>query len=1237
MSEQDKRADRLDWLFAPLGEIESYRQLREAVKKPGVVCATGLDDSQRLHMLAGLARESDRMLLFVTATDQLAQKAADDLLALFHGRVQLLPAREINFMRVAAASGDLAARRIEALGAAMAGGLRALVAPVDALMYRLMPAKTFRRAVVRLEEGMTIEPQELMRKFAEAGYERTDVVESRGQCALRGGIVDIFPVGRASALRLEFFDDELDSLRDFDPMSQRSTDRVTKAWVLPAHETLLNAEEAGAAADRIEAALNSRLREAGGGSSRQKEIEDAFDLTPWDEFAREISDSLDELPSLDDMGAGVEKARAKAAEQPALKPVSALSELEKQFLPRIEALRETHICPAAESLMPYLYEQTECVMDYLRDPIVVLDQPDRLRTRCENRMLEFEEQYKAALERETALPGQANLLFDYDDLLVRMTAGTAVATMPLAVSMNDLRFRGVFRFEGLNGGGYQSNLRELAREVKVWKKEGWRVALLAGGVARGQRLSRTLEELGSPVPFAENVTGLTPGVPVIVPMGISRGFQYVAQKMCVVSETDIYGAQRQKNRSSWRAGEKISAFTDLAVGDYVVHEAYGIGQYMGTERIQVGGAWGDYLLIRYQGSDRLYVPTDQLDRVQKYIGSEDAPPKINKLSGNEWQKQKAKVKASIEEIAEDLVELYAERHDAEGHAFAPDTPWQREFEDKFPYEETEDQLRAIEEIKRDMESPQAMDRLLCGDVGYGKTEVALRAIFKCVMDGKQAVLLAPTTILVQQHYQTILRRMDGYPIRVEALSRFRTPAEQRAVIESLRQGSTDIVVGTHRLLGADIGFHDLGLLVVDEEQRFGVKHKETIKKLKKNVDVLTLSATPIPRTLHMSMVGIRDMSLLRTPPEERYPVQNYVVEYSDGLIRDAILREIGRDGQVYVLYNRVQSIERFYERLRRLVPEARVAIGHGQMREHQLEDVMLDFYDGKYDVLLCTTIIEAGLDVPRANTLIVIDADRFGLAQLYQIRGRVGRSNRLAYAYLTVQPGKVLTENADKRLAAIREFTEFGAGFRVAMRDLEIRGTGNLLGNQQSGHMAAVGYDLYVKMIEETVQKLRGDVKLGDIQTKMEIRIDAYLPGDYVPTDKQRIDVYKKIALIDSAASRADLLEELIDRFGDPTRPVMNLIDIAHLKGLCGRIGVDNVSIRRGFLAMRFAPTARPDPEKLLAVLSKYQKRLILSATVPPVLMVNAGALPADDLVRAGIPIMEEVADAIAPKESAAP
>ncbi|MBE5774730.1 MAG: transcription-repair coupling factor, partial [Clostridiales bacterium] len=595
------------------------------------------------------------------------------------------------------------------------------------------------------------------------------------------------------------------------------------------------------------------------------------------------------------------------------------------------------------------------------------------------------------------------------------------------------------------------------------------------------------------------------------------------------------------------------------------------------------------------------------------------------LSGGEWQRQKSKVKQSIQEIAGDLLKLYAQRESIPGHAFDPDTPWQREMEDAFPYEETPDQLAAIEDIKRDMEKPKIMDRLLCGDVGYGKTEVALRAVFKAVMGGKQAALLAPTTILVQQHYATMLNRFAGFPVKVETLSRFKTAAEQKKIIQQLKDGEIDVVVGTHRLLAKDIEFKNLGLLVVDEEQRFGVVHKEGIKKMKKSVDVLTLTATPIPRTLHMSMVGIRDMSLLQSPPEERYPVQTYVVEYSDGLVRDAILRELSRGGQVYVLHNRVQTIEVMYTRLKKLVPEARIAIGHGQMREHALEDVMMDFYEGKFDVLLCTTIIEAGLDVPRANTMIVCDADRFGLSQLYQLRGRVGRSNRLAYCYLTVSPTKVLTETADKRLTAIREFTEFGSGFRVAMRDLEIRGAGNLLGSEQSGFMASVGYDLYVKMIEETVHEMRGDVSMGDIETRVDVKVDAYLPQEYISNDLLRVEMYKKIASIRNRDNRDDLIEELIDRFGDPNRPVMNLIDIAHLKALCSKIGIDYVSSKGDELHMRFSMSADIDLIRVLTAVRAQQRYLRVMGGNPPTLVYYERGKTQEELMRGAVKVMENV------------
>ena len=866
------------------------------------------------------------------------------------------------------------------------------------------------------------------------------------------------------------------------------------------------------------------------------------------------------------------------------------------------------------------------LLDYFDDPILVLDQPERVRERAENRFLEFKEMFTAAVEHGDALGIQAQLLLTYDELLAHMDGRSMIIANPFLRSDSDFRPQAVVQIEGRNAAGYQANIQELKLDIDKWREDGWQIALLAGGKARSERLLGALESLECPADFPEEwPERIAPGRPVILPLALNRGFIYPEIRFALVSESDIYGVSRQKKRARARSGEKIAAFTDLKVGDYVVHENHGVGQFMGVVRLASEGTYRDFLHIRYQGTDKLYVPTDQLDRVQKYIGSEGEAPRLNRLSGGEWQRQKAKVRQSIQDIAGDLLKLYAQREAAPGHAFDRDTPWQREFEDNFPYEETPDQLAAIEEIKRDMERPRPMDRLLCGDVGYGKTEVALRAIFKAVMGGKQAAMLAPTTILVQQHYATMVNRFSGFPVRVEVLSRFKTASEQKQILQQLRDGSIDVIVGTHRLLAKDVEFKDLGLLVVDEEQRFGVAHKEAIKKLKKNIDVLTLTATPIPRTLHMSMVGIRDMSLLQSPPEERYPVQTYVVEYSDGLVRDAILRELARGGQVYVLYNRVQTIEVMYARLKRLVPEARIAVGHGQMREHALEDVMLDFYDGKFDVLLCTTIIEAGLDVQRANTLIVCNADQFGLSQLYQLRGRVGRSNRLAYAYLTVSPNKVLTEAADKRLNAIREFTEFGAGFRVAMRDLEIRGAGNLLGSEQSGFMASVGYDLYVKMIEDTVREMRGDASLGDIETRVDLKVDAYLPSEYVQDDLLRVEMYKKIASIRNRDAREDLIEELIDRFGDPKRPVMNLIEIASLKALCAQIGVDYVCAKGDELWMRFSISADIDLVRVLVAIQKQPQCLRVQGGNPPTLVYFKRGKDAETLLKGAVSAMESV------------
>ncbi|MBQ4089289.1 MAG: transcription-repair coupling factor [Clostridia bacterium] len=1232
--------DRFACLYAPLEELSHFNELVSSLKAGGVSALYGPDDTQRAHMLAAAQRKLGRPMLVLAPNDVAAQRLAEDMNALTDGGCVFMPARDVSFLKTAASSRELSMRRIEALGAAVVGELKALIAPIDAVMHRLMPAAAFREKVLMIDESMCIQPGDLMEKLTQAGYERVQLVEARGQCALRGGILDVYPVGEPNALRIEFFDDEIDSIRSFDVMTQRSISRRESARIFPAAEMLPRDEECLRAAHELEYMLRSRTGEMGDGD-RQKQLEEEFDLIPMEDFLEltYVGGSEDELPEFGDLFAEKPKKAKKTETKPKPKkpPVKSVAEkiappkngLERNFSGTLDALETGRRVDGLDALLPVLLDYRDTAADYLDDPVIVFDQPERLRERCENRMLEFKEQYTAALQRDEALPAQGELLLTYDELLAKYEKYARLIANPFMRTEQDFRPKALIKPECRNATGYQTNIKELARDLKTWIAEGWRVALLSGGVARGQRLEGALKQHEVVAHYAEEVPGqLETGKPAIFPLAIGRGFIYPEIKFAVVSESDVYGGGHQRKRGKVKSGEKLAAFTELKVGDYVVHENHGIGQYMGTIRLSSDGTYRDFLHIRYQGSDKLYVPTDQLDRVQKYIGSEGEAPKLNRLSGGEWQRQKAKVKTSIRELAGELIKLYAHREATPGHAFDPDTPWQRELEDAFPYDETPDQLTAIEEIKRDMERPKIMDRLLCGDVGYGKTEVALRAIFKCVMGGKQAALLAPTTILVQQHLATMMNRFHGFPVRIESLSRFKTAAEQKAIMKQLKNGEIDVVVGTHRLLAKDVEFKDLGLLVVDEEQRFGVAHKEGIKKLKRTVDVLTLTATPIPRTLHMSMVGIRDMSLLQSPPDERYPVQTYVVEYSDGLVRDAILRELSRGGQVYVLYNRVQTIDMMYARLKKLVPEARIGIGHGQMREHALEDVMMDFYEGKFDVLLCTTIIEAGLDVPRANTLIVCDADRFGLSQLYQIRGRVGRSNRLAYAYFTVNPAKVLTENADKRLSAIREFTEFGSGFRVAMRDLEIRGAGNLLGSEQSGFMASVGYDLYVKMIDDTVKEMRGDVSQGDVDTRVDLKMDAYLPQDYVYNDILRVEMYKKIASVRTDDDRDDLIEELIDRFGDPNRPVMNLIDIAQMKNLCSRLGIDLVSMKGDKMHMRFSIAADIDFMLVLMAAKKHEQNLRVLGNNPPVLVYfDKPKMGPEDLIKGAVTVMTEVVE----------
>ena len=1192
------------FLFDLLHGYAPYEQMvEESGKGAAVIAASGLAGAQKAHLACALAAQTGRPLLFLCDSEKAVSRAMEDISALMGGGVSSFPAREITFYQEVAASREVTCRRIETLQRLITGETRAVVAPMDALLHRVMPRALFHAHTLRLSVGQSMPTDALCSRLLGAGYTREYMVEGKGQFSLRGGIVDIYPADSLHAVRIEFFDDEIDSIRLFDVMSQRSQSNLQEIVIPPASEAPVPLEDAASRADALLELLERQ--KAAYERAQTKEKPEA---------------TLADLP--------LEEGEV-AAPEAFTRGSRTMERFEENLQAAAGQLREGVASRMLEKFIHLLYAQTETLLDYMNRPIIVLDEPEALYARMDSRTGEFDQAFKSALERGDALAGQSTLLLTSDEVLSCMQGQTLLAMTSILRPVERLRPTLLCPMGGMGAGSYGGRAREMCADVSRWMQDGWRVVILSGGAARGERMRTSFEDEGIRTTFDElGERPPQPGECRIYPMMLSEGFQYPALKLTVIVEGDVYGAKGSKGRARKKEGSKIASFTDLNVGDYVVHETHGIGIYQGTTRLVSEGAARDYLMVQYFGSDKLYIPVDHLDRIQKYIGSgEGAAPKLSHLGGKDWDKQKSKVRESLKELAFDLVKLYAERRKNKGHAFGKDTLWQQEFEENFPYEETPDQLQATEEIKRDMEREEPMDRLLCGDVGYGKTEVALRAAFKAVMDGRQVAILAPTTILAQQHYNTLMRRFEGFPIEAAVLSRFVSPKEQKETLARLKDGSVDVIVGTHRLLAKDVKFKDLGLLIVDEEQRFGVGHKETIKNMKKTVDVLTLSATPIPRTLHMSMVGIRDMSLLETPPQARYPVQTYVMEYQDSVIRDAILRELARGGQVFFLYNRVGSIDLCFKQLSQLVPEARIAIAHGQMRENALEDVMMDFSQQKYDVLLCTTIIESGLDIPMANTLIIYDADHFGLSQLYQMRGRVGRSNRLAYAYFTVRPGKVLSEQAQKRLDAIREFTEFGSGFRIAMRDLELRGAGNLLGPQQSGHLANIGYDLYCKLLEEAVLEAQGKAPEPnrDMETRMDVHVNAYLPAEYVTGDRQRLEVYKRIASIRTAQQRDDIEDELIDRFGDEPQCVANLVAVAYLKAMCQSLGIDRVHQSDGRMDMRFAPQAQVDGEALFKALTGFDARMTLSASSPVMLTMRDSTMAREDMLHLTVKAMERL------------
>ena len=1155
-------------------EAAALPSLLESGRLPARI--SGLPASGRALLAASMHAQLDAPVLAVCPDEAAAELFQKDLTALLGQEVPLLTARDYTFYTVESVSRQTEQKRLSALYALAAGTAPAVVCTVSGLLQRAMPKEKLLQAAFEIRDGTSLPPEDAEDALLRCGYLRTAQVEGPGQFSRRGGILDFFSPAYPQPVRVEFWGDDVDSMGFFDPESQRRTQPLDACRILPAAETLPPLYPGGSAA------LGAQLQKIAQRTAAKKD----------NDTAQKLAAAL----------------RADG-----------------------EKLCNDCVLPAADRYMGFVYDTFATALDYLApEAAVLIDQP----ARCAERAKEYTAQLRedvSLLVRSGTMAARAETFYEpFADMMRRIQEWAIVLADGLQLGRSPIEPRAMVSLTAKQLPSYGGSSQTAADDITHYQHLGYRVVVLAGDLRRARILCEFLDGHGIHAAAAEHPDALPePGQCLVTAGSLSAGIEFPYAKLAILTDTQIAasGLRRAKHKKQSNR-EKINSYTDLSVGDLVVHEYHGIGRFAGIVQMPVDGAVKDYIKISYAGADTLYVPATQLDMVSKYIGAgEDRPVKLSKMGGTEWARTKSRAKAAAKSMAKELTALYAARSRTKGHAFAPDSPWQTEFEEHFGYPETDDQLRCIQEIKTDMEKPVPMDRLLCGDVGYGKTEVALRAVMKCVLDGRQAAILVPTTVLAQQHYQTAVQRFYGFPVEIRMLSRFCTQSQVRQTLADMRTGKCDLVIGTHKLLQKNIEFKNLGLLIVDEEQRFGVGHKESIKNMKKTIDVLTMSATPIPRTLHMSMVGIRDMSLLETPPQARYPVQTYVMEYQDSVIRDAILREIGRGGQVFFLYNRVGSIDQCYKQLSKLVPEARIAIAHGQMREHALEDVMLDFSQQKFDVLLCTTIIESGLDIPMANTLIIYDADHFGLGQLYQMRGRVGRSNRLAYAYFTVRPGKVLSETAQKRLDAIREFTEFGSGFRIAMRDLELRGAGNLLGPQQSGHLANIGYDLYCKLLEEAVLEAQGEAPKPnrDVETRMDVHVNAYLPAEYVTGDRQRLEVYKRIASITTAAQRDDVEEELVDRFGDEPLCVANLVAVAYLKAMCEKLGIDRVNQADGRIDMRFALNAQVDGQKLFTALNGFDKRLTLNAAPPVTLTLRDQTLNREDLLMLCVKVMERL------------
>ncbi len=1127
-------------LLSPLHELGEFEEIRTLLKKPGKSAAlTGCMESQKLHMMYGIG-DGYRNRLIITFSDLRVREIQEDY-RFYDRNVTSYPARDLIFYQADIHSNQLTKERIKCMRRMLEGKPVTVVTTFSSLMSPQIPLAVWKDHIIAIGLESEVNEKTLAKRLLALGYEKNYQVEEPGQFSIRGGIIDVFDLTEENPYRIELWGDEVESIRSFDILSQRSIEKLERITIYPACEMILSGE-------RLERGM-SRIEKEGAAFS--KRLRDGFHTQEAHRVETQIAELKEEVYEF------------------------------KNLL-------------NLDSYVHYFYEDTVSFLDLFdrENTCVLVDEPARVKEHADAVELEFRESMTHRLEMGYILPGQAQLLYSAQEIAGRMANHRLAAFSALDLKGGFFRVDRKVDISVKSIASYNNSFEALLQDLKRYKKNGYRVLLLSGSRTRAMRLAQDLQDQELTAFYTEDPDRqIQPGEVMTWYGRVMKGFEYPMIKFVVISESDIFGAEKKKKKKKKQyEGRKINDFSELSIGDYVVHENHGLGIYKGIEKVEVEKIVKDYIKIEYRDGGNLYVLATGLDVIQKYASADAKKPKLNKLGTQEWNKTKSKTREAVGEVAKDLVELYAIRQQTEGFPYGADTVWQKEFEEMFPFEETEDQIAAIEATKRDMESTRIMDRLICGDVGYGKTEIAIRAAFKAVQEGKQVVYLVPTTILAQQHYNTFVQRMRDFPVRVDLLSRFRTSAEQKNTVADLKKGLVDIVIGTHRVLSKDVEFKDLGLLVIDEEQRFGVAHKEKIKKMKEKVDVLTLTATPIPRTLHMSLVGIRDMSVLEEAPEDRLPIQTYVMEYNEEMVREAIVRELSRDGQVYYVYNRVNNIADIASEIQRLVPEAEVAFAHGQMQERELEKIMYDFINGEIDVLVSTTIIETGLDISNVNTMIIHDADNMGLSQLYQLRGRVGRSSRTAYAFLMYKRDKMLREVAEKRLAAIREFTDLGSGFKIAMRDLEIRGAGNLLGMRQHGHMQAVGYDLYCKMLNEAVKNLKGISTIDDFTTTVDLDVDAFIPPAYIVNEVQKLDIYKRIAGLENQAECEDMREELLDRFGETPAAVINLFRISMIRVQAHRLYMTEVKGKNGEIRFTLKQDAGIRAQRIPLLLKKHER-----------------------------------------------